>query len=260
MRAFLQALSLLTRLPVRVSWDNSTPPGRMMAWYPVVGLVIGLLLVLPVAVFRFGLVAADIPLLGAALTLACWVGLTGALHLDGWGDYCDAMFVHATPEKRLQIMADPRLGSFGSVGLTLLLLVKCAALQGVMQEINLRHPEGLILLVATPVLARAMIVLVCRCFPLAKPDGMAAHFQRGLTRRDALAAFGMAVLAAACGGWRGVICLAVAVFTAGLVGRLAVHRIGGITGDVLGATVEAVETAVLVAGCLLTGMAGASAV
>jgi adenosylcobinamide-GDP ribazoletransferase len=257
MRTFLQALSLLTRLPVRVTWDDAPPPGRMMAWYPVVGLVIGLLLMLPVAAFRFGPLTGTALLLGAALTLTAWAALTGALHLDGWSDYCDAMFVHATPEKRLQIMADPRLGSFGSAGLTLLLLVKGAALHAVMTGITRAHWEGLILLGATPVLARAMIVLACRRFPLAKPDGMAAYFQRGLTRRDTATALGLAVLAAAGGGWCGLVCLGVAVLTAALVGHLAVRRIGGITGDVLGATVEAVETAVLTTIGMLTGMTAA---
>ncbi len=249
MRAFLQALSLLTRLPLRVTWNEHTPPGRMMAWYPAVGLVLGVLLALATAILSHGPQTASAPLLGPALVLTLWVGLTGALHLDGWADYCDAMFVHATPEKRLQIMADPRLGSFGATGLVVLLLLKLAALQGVMQLLA-RRPEWFVLLIATPVVARAVIVWVCWSFPLAKPDGMAAHFQRGLTRRDLLMALGTALLAAACGGWRGLACLAVAVLTATLISRVAVRQIGGITGDVLGATVEAVETSVLVACCL----------
>lgn len=258
MQNFLKAISLLTRLPVRVTWDDTTPPGRMMAWYPVVGLVLGLLLALPVAAFGYGLPAPAVPLLGPAIVLAIWVGLTGALHLDGWADFCDAMFVHASREKRLQIMADPRLGSFGATGLVVLLLLKLAALQGIMQMLAQR-PTLFPLLIGAPVLARTAIVWVCWTFPLAKPDGMAAHFKQGLARRDLILALATAALVAACAGWRGLVCIGLAVLTAGLLGRLAVRKIGGITGDVLGATVEAVETVVLVACCLANESAFVSA-
>jgi len=187
MQNFLKALSLLTRLPVRVTWDETTPPGRMMAWYPVVGLVLGLLLALLAAAINYGSQVIIAPFLGPALVLAVWAGLTGALHLDGWADFCDAMFVHASPEKRLQIMDDPRLGSFGATGLAVLLLVKLAALQGVLRMLTLR-PILIPLLIVAPVLARTAIVWVSWSFPLAKSDGMAAHFKKGLTRRDLFAA------------------------------------------------------------------------
>jgi len=252
MQNFLKAISLLTRLPVRVTWDETTPPGRMMVWYPAVGLALGLLLALPAAVFCYGSQAAMAPLLGPAVVLAVWAGLTGALHLDGWADFCDAMFVHASPKKRLQIMADPRLGSFGGTGLVVLLLLKLAALQGLMQMLTQR-PTLFPLLIATPVLARTAIVWVSWTFPLAKPDGMAAHFKKGQTRRDLFVALAAAILVAACGGWRGLMCIPLAALTACLIGRLAVRKIGGITGDVLGATVEAVETVVLAACCIANG-------
>ena len=73
MQNLLRALSLLTRIPVRVTWDETTPPGRMMAWYPAVGLVLGLLLALPVALFCCVLPTAMAPLLGPAIVLAVWV-------------------------------------------------------------------------------------------------------------------------------------------------------------------------------------------
>jgi len=248
MQNFLKALSLLTRLPVRVTWDETTPPGRMMAWYPVVGLVLGLLLALLAAAINYGSQVIIAPFLGPALVLAVWAGLTGALHLDGWADFCDAMFVHASPEKRLQIMDDPRLGSFGATGLAVLLLVKLAALQGVLRMLTLR-PILIPLLIVAPVLARTAIVWVSWSFPLAKSDGMAAHFKKGLTRRDLFAALATALVVSVCCGWRGAVCIIVAAFTACLIGRVAVRKIGGITGDVLGATVEVVETMVLVACC-----------
>ena len=130
MMDFLRAVGLLTVLPVRPSWDERSRAG------PGHG-------VLPAGrradrrgAGWAGLAAAagrlpPRPLLPAALILAAWAGLTGGLHLDGWADCCDALFVPASRERRLEILHDPRLGSFGGVGLILLLLVKVAAIQGV---------------------------------------------------------------------------------------------------------------------------------
>ena len=84
MKDFLRAVGLLTILPVRVPADDSTPPGRTMAFYPLVGALIGAGLAgLAWLLGRIGLAEAA-PLLPAALVLAVWAALTGALHLDGW--------------------------------------------------------------------------------------------------------------------------------------------------------------------------------
>jgi adenosylcobinamide-GDP ribazoletransferase len=130
---FLRALSLLTRLPVRARWDDDLLPGRAMAAYPLVGAVIGTLLVglgwlLTAGIGRLQEVAGGSgvglsPLLTAALILVAWAALTGMLHLDGWADCCDALVAPLSRERRLEVMKDPRLGSFGGAGLILLLIV-----------------------------------------------------------------------------------------------------------------------------------------
>jgi adenosylcobinamide-GDP ribazoletransferase len=243
---FVRAIGLLTVLPVHPRWDEQTAPGRAMAFYPLAGALIGALLAsLAFLLGKTGL-PARAPLLPAALLLAGWVGATGGLHLDGWADCCDALFVPVSRERRLEILHDPRLGGFGAIGLGLLMLVKLAAIQGVWAS-----PRGLPALFAVPVLARWALVVAARAFPLARPDGMAAHFRQGLGRREVIVATVTAVLAAAIVGWRGLVLAGAAAAAMWAMSRLAVARLGGLTGDVYGAIVETAEAAALVAACLV---------
>lgn len=250
MNSFLQALSLLTRLPVRARWDDRTRPGQAMAFYPLVGGVIGGLLAVAAWVLNATGLGETAPWLPAVLLLALWVGLTGALHLDGWTDFCDAAFVHGTPAQRQEIMADPRTGSFGVAGAVLLLLGKAAALQGVLRLAALDWRQAGTL-VAAPVLARLAVVWAARLLPLARPEGMAAQARRGLRRRDLLVATVSGTLLAAAAGLAAVVFAAVAVLALLAVGRLAVRRLGGLSGDVYGALIELAEVLLLTTACLL---------
>ncbi|MGQ9768558.1 MAG: adenosylcobinamide-GDP ribazoletransferase, partial [Anaerolineae bacterium] len=114
MNDLLRAVGLLTVLPVRVPADDAAAPGRAMAFYPLVGALIGGLLGAAAWLLGRAGLAKAAPLLPAALILAAWAGFTGALHLDGWADCCDALFVPVSRERRLEIMKDPRLGGFGA--------------------------------------------------------------------------------------------------------------------------------------------------
>lgn len=262
---FFQALGLLTRLPVPPSGEPEAAWGRLTGAFPWVGLTIGaplFLLALLSAVWPF---AGQAPLVGPALLLAGWCGLTGALHLDGWGDCCDAFFTPVSRERRLEIMADPRMGSFGVVGLVLLLLLKFAALHALLAQAVTAAGGGaalcatlrtLLPLLLAPALARGALVAVLadRRLPLARPQGMGACMRDGLGRRQVAGALLGTLLAAALLGWRGLALLAVAWVTAAGFGRLARQRIGGLSGDVLGAMVELAETAVLVVAALAPGL------
>jgi adenosylcobinamide-GDP ribazoletransferase len=242
----VRAIGLLTVLPLRPRWDGDAAPGRAMAFYPLAGALIGALLAgLAFVLGKTGLPAAA-PLLPAALVLAAWAAITGGLHLDGWSDCCDALFVPVSRERRLDILRDPRLGSFGGIGLGLLLLVKLAAIQGIWGS-----PWRLLALFVIPVLARWALVIAARAFPLARPEGMAAHFRQGLGWREVVIASVTAALAAALMGWRGLALLGAVIAAMLAVSRLAVARLGGLTGDVYGAIVETAETAALVAVCLV---------
>ena len=221
-----------------------------MAFYPLTGALIGGGLAGLAYLLGMSRLPLTAPLLPAALILAAWVGITGGLHLDGWADCCDALFVPASRERRLEILRDPRLGSFGGIGLAMLLVVKLAAIQGIVAL-----PERRLLLFVIPPAARWALVLAARAFPLARPDGMAASFRKGLGARELVVAtvtvLLVAALSTALTGWRALIPLAVAPLVMLVMARLAVGRLGGLTGDVYGAIVELAETAALVAACLV---------
>jgi adenosylcobinamide-GDP ribazoletransferase len=247
---FLRAIGFLTVLPVHPRWDEHTAPGRAMAFYPLTGALIGGGLAGLAYLLGMSRLPLTAPLLPAALILAAWAGITGGLHLDGWADCCDALFVPASRERRLEILRDPRLGSFGGIGLSVLLIVKLAAIQGVVAL-----PERWLLLFVIPPAARWALVIAARAFPLARPDGMAASFRNGLGTRELVVAtvtvLLVTALSTALTGWRALIPLAAAPLVMLVMARLATGRLGGLTGDVYGAIVELAETAALVATCLV---------
>ena len=247
MSDLLRALGLLTILPANPQWEERTAPGRAMAWYPLTGALIGSI----VAAVAFGLDRSGTwdraPLLSAALTLAAWIVVTGALHLDGWADCCDAFFVPVDRARRLEIMKDPRLGSFGGVGLILLILIKLGALSEAAS-----NPAIIIL---APALARWVLVVAAAAFPLAKQEGMAFFFRQSLGRREILVATFIAAILVALswpsGGVHLLVLPLVAALAMAAVSGLATRRLGGLTGDVYGAIVELSETATLLAAFLV---------
>ncbi len=227
------AISLLTTLPIAApaTWSPGDS-GRAAGWYPWVGLGIGLLVA-----SVHGLTGLFFPpLVAGALTLAAWVALTGGLHLDGLADCADGLCYPSTPEKRLHIMQDPRLGAFGGLGLGLALILKWAVLASL-------NRESLPALLLAAALAR-WCLLPAGFMPLAKPGGMGADFAAGLSRA-AVFWGGLIPLGLALGlGWRGLLALVLGLLVTWGVLRVAKTRLGGITGDVLGWLVETVEIAV----------------
>ena len=124
MRNLRIAFGLMTTLPFRLPEDWSAgDSGRAAVWYPMVGLVIGILTWLT----WNGAGLLFPPLVVGIISLIAWVALTGGLHLDGLADCCDGLFVSAMPERRLEIMKDPHVGAFAVMGLILILFLKAAA-------------------------------------------------------------------------------------------------------------------------------------
>lgn len=235
MRNLRIAFELLTTLPFGMPEDwQPGDSGRAGVWYPLVGLVIGGLTWLA---WR-GLGLYFPPLVVGVVTLLVWVLLSGGLHLDGLADCCDGLLAPVSPERRMEIMKDPRLGTFGGIGLLLVLLLKIAALS------TLSPSAGLgIILAAT--LSRWCILPV-GLMPLARPGGMGADFASGLRRgvifTSAILPFGLVFLL----GMQGLFAALAAFLAAASVLGLAKARINGVTGDVFGALVEVTEIAILV--------------
>ncbi|GGA33151.1 adenosylcobinamide-GDP ribazoletransferase [Dyella nitratireducens] len=235
MRALLVAIGFLTRLPVPAhAYDDAQAKGASLAWYPLVGVLIGLLLGVQAWLLR------DTPaMLSSALLVAAWVVLTGALHLDGLADSADAWIGGmGDREKTLAIMKDPRSGPAGVVALMLTLLLKFAALASL-------GPAPWAALLLAPVLARVSLTALFLTTPYVRSGGLGTALTDAPRR-----ACGLALLLTAVGcvlfGGRGLLALLLAVAVFGLWRQACVNRLGGCTGDTAGALAEMVEVAVLV--------------
>ena len=244
-RPLLLALQFLTRLPVPLC-DNPTESdtGRSLLYYPLVGLLIGLLL----AATAWALAGAP-AMLRAALVLSAWVLLTGALHLDGLADSADAWVGgHGDRDRTLTIMKDPNCGPVGVVVLALVLLIKLAALEPIASS---REWTTLILI---PVLGRTALPLLFFTTPYVRPGGLGAVLAKYQRRRAGALVVLLTVIAVlltlgATGLW--LLLASAGVFL--LVRALMIKHIGGTTGDTAGALVELIEAAGLVTAALVHG-------
>jgi adenosylcobinamide-GDP ribazoletransferase len=226
------ALRYLTIVPIPAgAHAEPTTLGRAAPWFPLIGLGVGLVIVATERV-----TAMLFPtLLDALLTVTVWKLVTGGLHLDGLSDCLDGL-VGRDAADRLRIMRDSRIGAFGAIGLILFLLLEVAAVS------ELPSPTRWRALLAAPAVARAMPPLVSWLFPAATPLGQGAMFRSGLRRSGVVAAFALAtVIALSALHTAGLLGLGLATGSAIAVGWFYTRRLGGVTGDVLGACIEIAE-------------------
>ncbi|MCC6453365.1 MAG: adenosylcobinamide-GDP ribazoletransferase [Caldilineaceae bacterium] len=231
---FWLAATFLTTLPAPkfvVPPGGLGPAGR---WFPLVGLLIGLLL------WGVQFLAGHFfpALLTGALVVLAWVALTGGLHLDGLADCCDGLLATTSRERRLEILRDPRTGSFGVLGLVLTLLLKVLA---VWLVTAMSLPMALII---APVWARWLLLLAARQ-PQARPEGLGALFAAGLTPGVIGMAAVLPLFLLTFAGGRGIVGVLLASLAMLALVRLARQRLGGVTGDVYGLVVEVCEVVLL---------------
>lgn len=245
MRSLLVATAFLTRVPVSIE-ATASDVRAAMRWFPAVGAALGVV----EALVSLGLARIDVPpLVSAALVITLEAWATGAIHLDGLADTADGFGGGRTKDDVLRIMRDPRVGSFGAIALTLVLVIKITTL-----AVLIERAVDVLVLIAASTLSRWTVVALGGWLPYARPDGglgEVATDARGATGFLIATIIAIAVSLGAAGAsavalWAGTL------MTVGAVGRLASRQIGGVTGDVFGATVELSETAVLIAGLLVS--------
>lgn len=220
------AVAFLTRLPV----GGGALSARAAPWFPVVGAALGAL----VGGAAIGMAELLPPLAAGAIAVAFELALTGALHVDGLADSADGLGGRDR-ERTLAIMRDHAIGAYGASALALDLLIKAAAL-GALAE------RGEILpVVAAFAVARAAPLPLAAALPYARSEGTG----RALDRLPLLAA-AAGVFVAAGIALGAPAAIAVAALVGAAVWWLARRRLGGVTGDVLGAAVELTATAALV--------------
>lgn len=238
--AFLAAVQFLLLSPafIRRAFSNREL-GASVGYYPLVGLLLGGLLVAADGLLGY----LFPPLLRSVLTLALWVTLTGALHLDGFLDACDGLLGGFTPERRLEIMRDERIGAYALAGGVLLLLIQIAALSAIQ---NLRAQA----LLLAPILGRWGISLALTSFPYARASGLGKTIKENVTGAQAIlstifAATTLLAIAWLSRSWTPLVATFAASFTWWAATRFTLKRIPGLTGDIYGALTILIETAAL---------------
>lgn len=256
---FRAALGLLTRLPAgaaeqragdpqgvsreRPQWEEGprfgdpqgVPEGRPgstsprgMAWFPLVGAIVGGTGVLTWVIVE-GLVGRTPAAVAAVLAT---IAVTGALHEDGLADTADGLWGGTTRERRLEIMRDSSIGTYGALALAGDLLLRTVLLAPLGMSDIARA------LIAGHVIGRLAPLVIARWLPPARSDGLGAGIAGGLGRWTWLIAGAtVAVAAVGAGALWAPMLLAAAAVPVWLVGRVASRRIGGFTGDILGAAV-----------------------
>lgn len=238
------ALTFLTIIPAsRGHTANSRELAESMAWFPVVGLLLGGVLTgAALGLLHFLPAPAT-----AAVLVAVLAAATRALHLDGLADTLDGLGGGHTREDSLRIMKDHAVGAFGAVGIVLALLLKYGLILGVLQAGELKF------LLIFPVVSRGAMVLLAYLSPYARLEGGLGEAMTTLATRQTLVLAGASaiLIVGLAGHWRGLVTLAV---TAALTHGFAIYflqRLGGVTGDVFGALNEVMEIVTLI---LLLGM------
>lgn len=232
-QAFRLALGFLTVLPLM--WRGTIPErrwGHALAAFPLVGALLGgVTLGVRQGAWLLGLS----PALAAALAVAASVLLTGGLHLDGLMDAADGLLGGNTPEQRLTIMHDERVGAFGALAGMVVLLLKFAALQSA-------APWGIVLAATW---SRTVMALSVVLAPSARPSGLGAWWKTHARPHHAWMAGGLAGALSLAAGWWGIATgLLAALFAWGMV-RWMLRRVPGLTGDLYGALGELSETLML---------------
>jgi len=241
LRLFFVALQFFTRMPVP-RWVGFDPQWLSQAsrYFPAVGLVVGAFAALAYALAS----ALWPPIVAVLLSTSTTIWLTGAFHEDGFADTCDGLGGGMTRERVLEIMKDSRIGAYGAIGVVLLLAIKCATLSFLTQ-----HTAITALLAAHPLSRLAATVLIWR-LDYVKAEGKAKPLAQHMSALEFTIAVSTVALPLAAMLWSGLLPWHAAV--AGMVAiaaaaawmaRLFVRRIGGYTGDCLGAVQQVSEAA-----------------
>jgi adenosylcobinamide-GDP ribazoletransferase len=244
--SFFTALRFLTIIPLPFKSDDSPEGmGRSTVYFPVVGLLIGGVLVGLNALLGLFLPAAVVN----GLLIVALAVISGAMHLDGFIDTCDGIAGHKPVEERWEAMRDSRAGAFGIVGVALLILLKYVLLNNI--------PGNLMIaaLLIMPVISRWSMVYAIAAYPYARQEGLGKAFKQGANRRRLITASVLTLLLAILSAWLGGITF---YYFAGLVIMFVIwfiiilaaayfkRKFTGLTGDTYGAINEIAEVFILV--------------
>jgi adenosylcobinamide-GDP ribazoletransferase len=233
MKGLRIAASFLTRVPVGIRELEPSELARGVPWFPVIGALVGFI----VGASYAGAVQFWSPGLSAALAVIAGVLVTGAFHEDGLADTADAFGGGQSKDDVLRILKDPRLGTFGVSALILVLLVR------VLTIATLTDTDALIALTVVAALSRAAAILLLAGLGPAG-DGLGTTYAGSSTTRHAFAGTAFAlVIGAVLLRFDVIPVVACMTLVALVLARIAHDKLGGATGDILGATQQTTELA-----------------
>lgn len=244
MNGLRRSLSFLTRLPVRSEELTSAELARAIPWFPVAGAAIG-----SVVAAVFWIAAQGLPTpLAAVLAILTGAAITGGFHEDGLGDTFDALGGGWSPEQMLSIMKDSRQGTFGVLAIAGTVLVRVAALAALPTIV------GVWVLVLAHSLARGVVVGVMVVSTPVATSGLGASYARELRRGAAAVSSLVAALApVVVWGANGLVIVGVVLVVVGLFMNWVHGKIGGYTGDILGAAEQFGEMSIMVTAVFMVG-------
>ncbi len=236
MKGFLIALQFLTALPIKIKTKiKDRDFSKSLLYFPLIGLLIGLLLSAVAVLFSF------LPnLVTGVLILITSIIITGGIHLDGFADTCDGFYGSRPKEKILEIMRDSRIGVMGVTGIVVLLLLKFTIIVSIPQDILWKS------LIMMAVFARWSQSYACYSSKSAREDGKAKLFiEYAGPKETVIGELFTLVLFLLLAGLRGLMLFVLAFILIFLFNAYARRKIGGMTGDTIGATSEIAETGIL---------------
>ncbi|WP_151982454.1 adenosylcobinamide-GDP ribazoletransferase [Acinetobacter guerrae] len=236
MLPFWIALQFLTVIPIQLSRvPNQAENARSVLYYPLIGLMIGLIL------YAFGILLSPVPhLLSASLIWLIWIWLTGGLHLDGLADTADAWVGGFGDKQRtLEIMKDPSCGPIGVLSLIVVCLLKFVCIYLLLEQ------NSTLFLIFVPMLGRVVPLILLLTTPYVREKGLGRHLADHLPRPFAWIMVLMVLVSLFYWKLHGIFILLVFVLGLVYLRHVFIKRIDGITGDTIGASMELLETAVL---------------
>ena len=238
MTPFLIALQFLTTFPIQLkAMPSKQQNGQSLLFYPIIGLLIGGIL----ALTAFTLQSLALILL-SSMVLVLWIWLTGGLHLDGLADTADAWVGgFGDKERTLKIMKGPTCGPIGVLSLVIICLLKWSAIYVLLQQ------QSYFALILFPVLGRLAPLFLFLTTEYVREKGLGSSIAEFIPRTWALIIFVLCLCASLYFGWVGVISLIVFIITLTYLRFKFIQRIGGVTGDTIGASIEISELSSLMA-------------
>ena len=232
MTPFFIALQFLTIFPVQLKeMPSKQQNGQSLLFYPLIGLMIGAIL------FAIATLLHALPvILLSSLILVVWIWLTGGLHLDGLADTADAWVGgFGDKERTLKIMKDPSCGPIGVLSLIILCLIKWSALYVLLEK---QRYSALFLF---PILGRLAPLFLFLTTPYAREKGLGSSIAECIPKTGSVTLSALCLVAAAYFAWVGVLTVMIFIGTLIYLRHKFIQRIGGITGDTVGASIEICE-------------------